>query len=267
MSQSNIVGRPPTTLTNELYIEEKSPNHIRLAAVGDIHCTERSQKMVSSMFSGIEKRSDVLLLCGDITDRGRTNEMEVLINVLTKALDTGLTILAVLGNHDYHSGEERKLVALMRQAGIRVLFEDDNIFVLNDRVGFCGVKGFWGGFSSTKIMAFGEEQVKELIKETVRDVRRLNKGLRSLSTPEKVALLHYAPIKQTLRGEPAELMNLLGSDLLAGPLDEQGATLAFHGHAHFGKYNGLTNGGVPVYNVAAPVLRRSGLRPPCIHLI
>jgi Icc-related predicted phosphoesterase len=156
---------------------------------------------------------------------------------------------------------------MMRQAGVKVLFEDDNIFVLNERVGFCGVKGFWGGFSATKIMAFGEEVVKDLMKETVRDVRRLSKGLRSLSTPEKVVLLHYSPIKQTLRGEPSELINLLGSDLLAGPLDEQSAAVAFHGHSHFGKYNGLTNGGVPVYNVAAPVLRRSGLRPPCIHLI
>ncbi len=247
--------------------EEDLPVHVRVAAVGDIHCTERSEKMVKAMFAEVEERADVLLLCGDITDRGRPNELEVLLRGLQNALASELTILAVLGNHDYQGGQQQKLVAMLRQAGIKVLFEDDNIFILNERMGFCGIKGFWGGFGTSRISAFGEPLVKEVISETVREVRRLSKGLRSLSTPEKVVLMHYAPIRQTLKGEPEELINLLGSELLAGPLDEHGATVAFHGHAHFGIYNGITKGGVPVYNVAAPVLRRTGLRPPSLHLI
>lgn len=266
-----IPGRAPiqaiSTSKSKKTEEEQQPTLVRLAAVADIHCTERSQKTVTTMFSGVEKRADVLLLCGNLTDRGRPTELEVLLSGLKESLKNGMIVITVLGNHDYHGGEQRKLVAMLQQAGVKVLFEDDNIFVLNERVGFCGVKGFWGGFDTNRVRAFGETSVKELLKETVREVRRLNKGLRSLSTPEKVALLHYSPIKQTLQGEAPELLNFLGSELLAGPLDEQNATLAFHGHSHFGKYNGITKAGVPVYNVAAPVLRRTGLRPPSIHLI
>jgi Icc-related predicted phosphoesterase len=262
MKQLSISG-----VTEVAQNEEQETKHLRLAAVGDLHCTERSLKTVTNMFSEVEKRADVLLLCGNLTDRGRPGELEVLLNSLKTPLKKGLTIVGVLGNHDYHSGEQRRLVAMLRHAGIRVLFEDDNIYVHNERVGFCGIKGFWGGFDSTRLRHFGENQAKDVIKETVREVRRLSKGLRSLSTPEKVVLMHYAPVKQTLQGEAPEQMMMLGSELLAGPLDELRASVAFHGHSHFGKYNGITKGGVPVYNVAVPVLRRTGLRPPSIHLI
>jgi Icc-related predicted phosphoesterase len=176
-------------------------------------------------------------------------------------------VLSVLGNHDFHSGKERQLVQLMQEEGVRVFFGDDNLFVYNDLVGFVGVKGYWGGFNPNVISAFGEEEGKAVMRETAEDVRRLAKGLRSLNTPHKVAVMHYSPIKDTLKGESPELYGVLGAEWLARPLDEEGATVCFHGHSHRGSYNGLTRKGIPVYNVSAPVLRRAGLQLPSIHLV
>lgn len=261
---------PPPPKSRKVITPASIPSHphpVRLAAIGDIHCTERSASTMNQLFANIYERADVLLLCGDITDRGRPGELQILINELAPSLLKGLTIVAVLGNHDCHGGQVTTLVQMMRQVGIKVLYGDDNIYVHNAEVGFAGIKGFWGGFSPNTIAAFGEENAKDIMKETAEDTRRLDRGLRSLSTPVKVAIMHYAPIKATLKGEPSELMNLLGSELLAKPLDTEGATICFHGHSHHGTYSGMTKKGVPVYNVAAPVLRRTGLQLPSIHTV
>ena len=193
--------------------------------------------------------------------------MAVLLPCLRNPIQKGLVVIAVLGNHDYHSGEEKMLVHMMRDSGIRVFFKDDNLYVHNEEVGFVGIKGYWGGFSPNTVAAFGEQSAKEVMRETAEDAKRLAKGLRSLNTPVKVAIMHYAPIRETLRGEPAELFPVLGTEWLAKPLDEEGATVCFHGHAHYGSYNGLTRTGVPVYNVAAPLLRRNSLPMPSIHTV
>jgi len=50
----------------------------------------------------------------------------------------------------------------------------------------------------------------------------------------RVALTHYAPVPDTLAGEPPEIYRYLGSDLLGQAIDAAGADLAIHGHAHFG---------------------------------
>lgn len=219
------------------------------------------------MFNGIENRADVLLLCGDLTDLGQPEEMEVLLAAIYPALQNGLHVLGVLGNHDYHNGRAEWLVKMMRDVGIRVMYGQDNIFVLDERVGFVGVKGGCGGFAPNTLHRFGEPTIKQLVTETLEDVRRLYVGLHSLQTPQKVVMMHYSPIKETLRGEPPELGVVLGSEWLAGPLDQEGATIVFHGHSHLGTYSGVTKTGIPVYNVSAPVLRRSELQAPCLHLI
>ncbi|MCA1673318.1 MAG: metallophosphoesterase, partial [Actinobacteria bacterium] len=70
-----------------------------------------------------------------------------------------------------------------------------------------------------------------------------------------VALTHYAPVPATLRGEPLEIYPFLGSYQLAEAIDAGGADLAVHGHAHAGTEQGTTPGGIPVRNVAQPVIK------------
>jgi Icc-related predicted phosphoesterase len=72
-----------------------------------------------------------------------------------------------------------------------------------------------------------------------------------------IVLLHYSPVRDTLRGESPELYPFLGSYLLAEAIDDAGADLVVHGHAHNGSERGMTPGGVRVRNVAQPVIRRA----------
>ena len=85
---------------------------------------------------------------------------------------------------------------------------------------------------------------------------KLESALARLQTPTRVAVLHYAPIEATVEGEPREIFPFLGSSGLEEPLNRYGVTVAFHGHAHRGTLEGRTSGGVPVYNVALPLLRK-----------
>lgn len=132
-------------------------------------------------------------------------------------------------------------------------------YELDERVGFAGVKGFMGGFGRGTLTAFGEAETKTFVSTALDEVQRLEQALRRLATPVRVAVLHYAPIAATVRGEPEVIFPFLGTDRLAEPLDRYGASVAFHGHAHSGAFRGETPGGVPVFNVSLPVLRRDGI--------
>lgn len=70
-------------------------------------------------------------------------------------------------------------------------------------------------------------------------------------------MLHYAPVEGTVVGEPEQINAFLGSSRLEDPIDRLGATAVVHGHAHHGSPEGATRGGVPVYNVSIPLLRRT----------
>ena len=66
-----------------------------------------------------------------------------------------------------------------------------------------------------------------------------------------------------MEGEPPEIYPFLGSSRLEEPINRHRPDVVFHGHAHRGRLEGATSGGVPVYNVALPLLRRSSPeRPP-----
>ena len=52
----------------------------------------------------------------------------------------------------------------------------------------------------------------------------------------KAAITHYAPIKETVVGEPEPIFPFLGSSRLQRALDRHKPTLAVHGHAHKGTF-------------------------------
>jgi Icc-related predicted phosphoesterase len=80
-------------------------------------------------------------------------------------------------------------------------------------------------------------------------------------------LLHYAPIQATVEGEPPEIFAFLGSSRLEEPLNRYPVSTVFHGHAHRGLPEGRTKGGVAVFNVAMPLLRRSFPERPPFRLV
>lgn len=236
--------------------DRRREGRLRIAAVGDFHCGEEDAGAYRDLFARANDEADVLLLTGDMTRRGLVPEFQVVVGELA---DVKIPIVAVLGNHDFESDQVPAGTALLRGRGVHLLCGD--AFELSDRVGFAGVKGFMGGFGRGTLTAFGERETKAFVAAALDEVQRLEQALRRLATPTRIALMHYAPVAATVVGEPDIIAPFLGTDRLAEPLDRYGVTVAFHGHAHTGAFEGCTPGGVPVFNVALPVLRRSGQGP------
>ncbi|GFG86129.1 metallophosphoesterase family protein [Mycolicibacter algericus] len=224
---------------------------IRVAAVGDIHLGEDSRGTMR--WHHIDDRADMLLVAGDLTRHGTAAEGRVVADELSGC---PVPVVCVLGNHDYHRNQQDEITDALRDAGIVVLEgETHTVDVAGRRVGIAGVKGFGGGFAGRCATAFGEPEMKAFVAATTTAAARLREGLGALHADYRIALLHYSPVADTLLGEPPEIYPFLGSCLLAEAIDDAGADLAVHGHAHSGIEAGRTAGGVPVRNVAQPLIR------------
>lgn len=222
-----------------------------LAALGDLHYTKTSHGQFQALWAEIAERADLLLLCGDIVDYGLPEEALAFTRELRETVN--LPTLGVLGNHEYEAGHEEEVRRIFREAGIAMLDgHAHEVFGL----GFAGVKGFAGGFGRYALQPWGEPTLKRFVHESVDETLKLESALAKLRSPRRIAVLHYAPISATLEGEPPEIFPFLGSGRLEEPLDRYAVALACHGHAHGGQPEGRTRGGVPVYNVAVPVLKR-----------
>ncbi len=243
-------------------MSDDTPGLVRLAAVGDLHCTRSSAGAFQRLFAEAGARADVLLLCGDLTDYGLPEEAQVLVAELGAA--GRLPVVAVLGNHDHESGQADRVVQVLSDGGVRVL---DGEACECEGIGFAGAKGFGGGFGRSALEPWGEKSVKAFAQEAVQEALRLESALARLRTPQKVAVLHYSPVRGTVEGEPPEIYPFLGSSRLEEPINRYGAAAVFHGHAHHGALLGHTQVGIPVYNVALPALRRAFPDGPHVRIV
>jgi Icc-related predicted phosphoesterase len=231
---------------------------LRIAAVADIHVKKTGQGSMQSLFAAASEQADVLLLCGDLTDYGLIEEAKILAREITTSLR--IPVIGILGNHDFESGKQDDVVRIMTDAGVTMLDGDSHEI---EGVGFAGVKGFGGGFGRRQLGAWGEDIIKKFVHETIEEALKLEQALAKLRTPQKIAVIHYAPIHATVVGEPEEIYPFLGSSRLEEPIDRYRCNAVFHGHAHRGFLEGRTKGNVPVYNVAMPLLiANDGNRPP-----
>jgi Icc-related predicted phosphoesterase len=228
---------------------------IRVAAVGDVHVGVDSVGRLRPQLEHVRERADVFLIAGDLTRCGSPEEGAVLVDELR---DVGVPVVAVLGNHDYHADQEHHLRRVLERGGVTVLEGEGTVIeVRGQRLGVAGVKGFGGGFAGACGSEFGEPEMKAFMRHTRELADRLAAALAALEADLKVALMHYAPVVDTLAGERPEIYPFLGSYLLAEAVDRAGADLVVHGHAHGGAEKGVTAGGVHVRNVALPVLRQA----------
>ncbi|HWE43133.1 MAG TPA: metallophosphoesterase [Gemmatimonadaceae bacterium] len=235
---------------------------IRVAAISDVHYGKASQGMLVPLFTEIARQADVLVISGDLTDYGLPEEARALARDLTTCVK--IPVVVVLGNHDYESGREGEVRDIMTEAGIHVL-DGDAVEVAG--VGFAGVKGFAGGFGRGALGAWGEPSIKAFVREAVDEALKLESALARLRTPSKLAVLHYAPIRETVEGEPLEIYPWLGSSRLEEPLSRYRVHAVVHGHAHKGSPQGKTAQGIPVYNVALPVLKEHYPDRPAFRMI
>lgn len=227
---------------------------VRIGAISDVHLVREDPAQIRAMIREVNHRADVLCVCGDMTTHGMPEQMRAFCGTLA---DVDCPIVAVLGNHDHQSGAATELGDILRERGIHLL---DGTSVVIDGVGFVGVKGFGGGFGDHLLEPFGEAINKEYAGEAMNEATKLRQALEEVDAGYIAVLLHYAPIAATLRGEPDHIYPFLGSERLLAPIEAHGVDVVFHGHAHGGSPRGRTPAGIPVFNVAYPVMRASGER-------
>jgi Icc-related predicted phosphoesterase len=235
---------------------------VRLAAIGDIHCNKTSGGSFQPLFAQVAERADVLVICGDLTDHGLPEEAQVLAKELTAA--GTVPIVGVLGNHDFESGRTDEIVRILADAGVTLL-DGDACEVQG--IGFAGTKGFAGGFGRGTLGYWGEPAIKQFVQEALDEALKLETALARLRTPHRIAVLHYAPIRGTVEGEPLEIFPYLGCSRLEEPLTRYPVTAVVHGHAHHGTPEGRTAGNIPVYNVSMSLLRRSYPDRPPVRIL
>jgi uncharacterized protein len=257
MSSSTFDGEVDRSIdvaTSARAATDPEPCCVRVAAAGDLHCHEDNREQIAEAVAGLEGHADVLLLAGDLTTHGEPEQARVLADACRGC---SFPIFAVLGNHDWHAARASEVTVELQDAGIAVLEREHAICHLaGTETGIVGLKGFVGGFDGYRLPDFGEPSLRGLYEETARDVEALDEGLRAIAHCHvRVVLLHYAPIADTLEGEPPEIWNMLGTDRLAAPLVEHQPQLVLHGHAHAGRFEGSL-GRIPVHNVSVPVMRR-----------
>jgi Icc-related predicted phosphoesterase len=225
---------------------------VRVAAAGDIHCSEATRDAVTAAFESIDGTVDLVLLAGDLTTHGEPEQAAVLADVC-RSMRT--PVVAVLGNHDLHAGRRDEVMEVVTDGGIELLDRSSTTRAVADfQVGIAGAKGFVGGFRGRGLPDFGEPSLREIYAEATAEVEALGQGLHDIALcPFRIALLHYAPTAETLHGEAPEIWAFLGTDRLAAPILEHRPDLVLHGHAHGGRLQGSI-GGVPVYNVSVPVM-------------
>lgn len=230
---------------------------VRIAAVGDVHVRETDKGKWTEYFKLASLKADILVIAGDLTDTGDEGEAQVLAEELKAC---SIPVVGVLGNHDYEKGRHKLIRQILQNAGMHVL--DGEAIVLNG-IGFAGVKGFGGGFDKHMLSMFGEGAMKAFVQEAVDEALHLDRALARLDQEheniKKIAVIHYAPIRATVVGEPEAIFPFLGSSRLAEPLSRRNVVAAFHGHAHIGTLEGETSNGVKVFNVAKPILHKAGI--------
>jgi uncharacterized protein len=222
---------------------------MRIAATADLHFTPQRYGDLHDQLSRVRDEADVFVVAGDLTNFGRPDEMDPLMNAFVRIR---IPIIVVLGNHDYECGLQDELMRMMVAGGIKVL---DGSTYQRDGVGFAGTKGFVGGFGRGLITAFGEPEIKNFVRAGIDEAVKLERAMSQLRTAKRVVVLHYSPIAGTVDGEAREIYPFLGSSRLAEVVDRHGADLVLHGHAHNGKLDGSTTAGVPVHNVAITLLQ------------
>jgi Icc-related predicted phosphoesterase len=234
---------------------------VRIAAVGDLHYAQSLDPSLRDMLVRAGRDADVLLLCGDLTDHGLPEEAQGLAREIHSSVS--IPVIGVLGNHDFEGGKQEEIKKILSEAGIRML-DGDAIEVAG--VGFAGLKGFCGGFGKRALGPWGEQIIKDFVREALDEALKLESALARLRRVPRVAVLHYSPIQETVEGEPLEIYPFLGSSRLEEPINRYRCDVVFHGHAHRGRPEGKTSTGIPVYNVSVQLLKSAYPDRPAFRL-
>jgi Icc-related predicted phosphoesterase len=227
---------------------------IQIAAVGDLHIRGTEERYEFAALQNLCSHADLLVVAGDLTENGRLVEAEAAGDLLASCR---LPVVSVLGNHDLRG---------LRRAAFRRALEGRGIEVLEGRatsvevrsgvrVGIAGATGCGGGFWPIEgPNAIHNRSLKRLAVRARREIAALEEALASIQADVGIAVTHFSPTTSTLGREPVAKYWMLGNCELGVVFDEWRPDLVIHGHAHLGNRRGATPGGLPVRNVAWPVV-------------
>src|SRR5690606_24732996 len=128
---------------------------VRIAALADLHYDGGRPGSLHELFAEVHRVADVLALCGDMTTHGRPDQMKAFVDELA---GVEVPVIAVLGNHDYETGNEKEITFVLCVADVHVLAGTHTVI---EGVGFAGTKCFAGGFGRGPLGPFGERLIKD----------------------------------------------------------------------------------------------------------
>ncbi|RYG19551.1 MAG: metallophosphoesterase, partial [Caulobacteraceae bacterium] len=149
---------------------------LRVAAVGDLHVGENHERPHRALFERVSDDADVLCLCGDLVNFGKTREVEILLEDIRACK---IPMVGVLGNHEHECGQPEHVTKMLCDAGVQML--TGQAFEI-EGVGFAGGKGFVGGFGRYMLSSFGEASIKTFVQEAVEDANQIENSIRMLRT-------------------------------------------------------------------------------------
>src|SRR3546814_1857616 len=91
---------------------------VRIAAVGDIHVRESDKGKWVEFFKEVSRESDILLICGDLTDTGDEAEAQVLAEEIRTC---SVPVVGVLGNHDFEKGRHKLIRQIVHNENVHIL--------------------------------------------------------------------------------------------------------------------------------------------------
>ena len=227
---------------------------VRVAAIGDLHLRGPEDQRQFPGLCDLVGAADILLVAGDLTESGKLAEAEAAGELLSA---TQVPVVVVLGNHDLRTLRRSAFRRILERRGIEVLDGSATVIQAPNavRIGIAGTTGSGGGFWPYEGPdAIHTRTFKRLAIRGTRECAALERALLELKADIRIAATHFAPTTSTLGREPLAKYWMLGNCELGVVIDRCTPHLVIHGHAHLGTLNGRTPGGVPVRNVALPVV-------------
>lgn len=229
-----------------------------------------AEEIHASLQKALTDNVDGYLIAGDFTDRGNVLYAQYAASIIKPYVEQGLLVIGVVGNHDFHDGSRDSVTKILADSGV-VMLEGQSYTIANksgDReITVLGISGETGPQHDSWWRNGYDEEAKEVVIAASKPHREaLQVGL-AQGDGDVVLLTHRSIIPDTI-GTMAREKRFVSAQMegFAAIVNEHAARrriMVIHGHDHReapweGFPEGITEGGVAVYNVAAPLRKRMG---------
>ncbi len=220
-----------------------------IAAVSDVHSPRFLSLLREALSSWNEGDPCVLILAGDIVDRGRAPMVEPVV-AMVKRRFPGARLVAVFGNEEYEQSRP-----ILKRLAPEVAWLDDEVLYIECEGATLGIVGTQGALERpTRWQARNKPWLYRVYRERPRKIAGLLREARG-GADYVILASHYGLARATLAGEDPRIWPYLYSSLMEEVIKKEKPDVAIHGHAHKGTPRAVV-GGVHVYNVALPLNKK-----------